>query len=94
MEGTIPETHHNRHKHIHCSICGKSIRSDHMKRHTKTHKDILSLPEEEARQELRNRHEVQMQRDEKRQKLEEIAQQEGIPVTVCADTTTPSTFRS
>ena len=48
MEGTTPETQINRHKHIHCSIYGKSMRSDHMKRHTKTHKDILSLPEEEA----------------------------------------------
>ena len=89
MEGTTPETQINRHKHIHCSICGKSMRSDHMKRHTKTHKDILSLPEEEARQELRIRHEVQLQREEKRQKLEEIAHQEGIPITLCTDTTTP-----
>ena len=76
MEGTTHETHHNRNKHIRCSICSKSMRSDILKRHTKTHKDILSLPEEEARQELRIRHEVQTQREEKRQKLEEIAQQE------------------
>ena len=33
-----------------------------------------------------------MQREEKRQKLEEITQQERIPVTLCADTTTPSTL--
>ena len=66
------------------------MRSDILKRHTKTHKDILSLPEEEARQELRIRHEVQLQREGKQQKLEEIAQQEGILITLCADTTTPS----
>ena len=58
MEGTIPETQINRHKHIHCSICGKIMRSDNAKRHAKTHKDILSLNEEEARRELRIRHEV------------------------------------
>ena len=90
MEGTTYETHRNRNKHICCSICGKSMRSDILKRHTKTHKDIWSLPEEEARQELRIRHEVQTQREEKRQKLEEIAQQEGIPITLCIDTTTPT----
>ena len=92
MERTTPEIHHNRNKHICCSICGKSMRSDHMKRHTKTHKDILSLPEEEARQELRIRHEVQTQREEKRQKLEEIAQQEGIPITLCNDISTTSSI--
>ena len=46
--------------------------SNNLLRHQRTHKDILSLSEE-ARQELRNRHEVLMQREEKRQKLEEIA---------------------
>ena len=94
MEGTTPETHHNRNKHIHCSVCGKSMRSDNAKRHAKTHKDILTLPEEEARKELRIRHEVQLQREEKRQKLEEIAQQEGIPITLCTDTTTTTSIRS
>ena len=92
MEGTTPETHHNRNKHIHCSVCGKSMRSDNAKRHAKTHKDILTLPEEEARRELRIRHEVQLQREEKRQKLEEIAQQEGIPITLCTDTTTTTSI--
>ena len=92
MEGTTYETHHNRNKHICCSICGKSMRSDILKRHTKTHKDILSLNEEEARRELRIRHEVQLQREEKRQKLEEIAQQEGIPITLCTDISTTPTI--
>ena len=36
------------------------------------------------------RREVHMQREEKRQKLKEIAQQEGIPITLCTDTTTTS----
>ena len=88
MEGTTPETHHNRNKHIHCSVCGKSMRSDNAKRHAKTHKDILTLPEEEARKELRIRRDVQLQREGKRQKLEEIAQQEGIPITLCTDIST------
>ena len=92
MEGTTPETQIDRHKHIRCSICGKNMRSDTLKRHTKKHKDILTLPEEEARKELRSRHEVQLQREEKRQKLEEIAQQEGIPITLCTDISTTPTI--
>ena len=92
METTIErkESRKNGNKNIKCMICSRFIRSDHMKRHTKTHKDILSLGEEEARQELRSRHEVQMQREEKRQKLEEIAQQEGIPANLCTDISTTS----
>ena len=43
------------------------MRSDTLKRHTNTHKDILTLSEEEARKELRSRHEVQLQHEEKRQ---------------------------
>ena len=92
METTIErkESRKNGNKNIKCMVCSRFIRSDHMKRHTKTHKDILSLGEEEARQELRSRHEVQMQREEKRQKLEEIAQQEGIPANLCTDISTTS----
>ena len=92
METTIErkESRKNGNKNIKCVVCSRYIRSDHMKRHTKTHKDILSLGEEEARQELRSRHEVQMQREEKRQKLEEIAQQEGIPANLCTDISTTS----
>ena len=54
--------------------------SDKLKRHSQTHKDILTMSEEEAREELKARHATQLQREEKRQKIEEIAHQEGIPI--------------
>ena len=54
--------------------------SNNLKRHAKTHKDILAMSEEEAREELKARHATQLQREEKRQKIEEIANQEGIPI--------------
>ena len=41
------------------------------------------MTEEEARQELRRRNAVQVQREERRQELIEIAQQENIPISHC-----------
>ena len=40
----------NRNKHIRCSICARSIRSDHVKRHARTHKDMLSMADEDIRE--------------------------------------------
>ena len=56
------------------------MRSDVLHRHSKTHKDLLSLPEEELKEELRVRHAVQLERETKRQRVEEIAHQEGLTV--------------
>ena len=76
---------------VRCKICAKSIRSDNVKRHQRTHKDLLALSEEEAREELRARQEVAVEREQKRQKIEEIANQEGIPLDLCTDVTMSST---
>ena len=46
MEGTTPETQNNRNKHICCSVYGKNMRYDIVKRRAKTHKDSLALNEE------------------------------------------------
>ena len=75
----------DRHKVFRCKVCAKSIRSNNMTRHQRTHKDLLALSEEEAREELRARHEVAVGREQKRQKIEEIAQQEGVPLDLCTD---------
>ena len=75
----------NRHKKVRCNICGKYILSDTLNRHAQTHTDILSMSEEEAREELQTRNKVYMQREERRQKVMEIAQQENIPIADCKD---------
>ena len=75
----------NRNKKVRCSICNRAIRSDNVNRHARTHADILNMSEDEVREELRNRHTDQMQREEKRQKIMEIAQQECIPLIHCTD---------
>ena len=56
------------------------MRSDVLRRHITTHKDLLSLPEEQVKEELRVRHAVQLERETKRQRVEEIAHQEGLTV--------------
>ena len=68
------------HKRSKCTVCGKSMRSDNVKGHMKMHKDLLSLPEEEVKEELRARHATQLEREAKRQQIEEIARGEGLSI--------------
>ena len=82
----------NRNKKVQCKVCGRCIRSDHMKRHSWTHQDILTMPEDEAREELRRRNDNCLEREEKYQKLEEIAQQEEIDISNCIETQPTSTL--
>ena len=72
----------DRHKKIQCRGCGRCIRSNNMKRHERTHQDILLMIEDEAREELRRRNDNFLDREEKYQKLEEITHQEEIYPTV------------
>ena len=64
----------DRHKKVRCLVCGKSMRSDHLKRHTKTHMDLLSMTDDEVRDELK----AELQKEKRLEEIEEIAQQEGI----------------
>ena len=70
----------NRHKTVRCKVCSKSMRSDHLKRHSAKHKDILAMSDDKVREELRARHSAQLLREERQQAVEEIAQQENIPI--------------
>ena len=57
--------------------------SDKLKRHSLIHKDLLALPEEEMKEELRVRHADEVQRTEreaKRQRIEEIVEEEGLTI--------------
>ena len=82
----------NGNKQVRCSVCSQCIHSDHLKRHARTHKDILTMNDDEVREELRARHAAQIYREERRQELEEIAQQEGVPIIHCTDVTPSSTL--
>ena len=81
--------HKNRNKKVQCMICSRCIRSDHLKRHAHTHKDLFTMTEDEVREELQKRKSSHLQREANRQKVIEIAQQENIPIECCNDTTVP-----
>ena len=56
------------------------MRSDNIKRHENTHKDIFTMSEDEQREELRARNEARMLREEQTKKLLMIVQQEQITI--------------
>ena len=70
----------NRNSSAQCTVCKKWMRSDKVKRHVKTHKDLLSLPAEEIKEELRSRHAIEKEREVKQQQITTIALEEGLPI--------------
>ena len=76
MESKIQD----RHRNVLCDVCNKSMRSDHLKRHKKTHKDLLSLPDNEIKEELKTRKEIKKKQEEKIRKIEEIAKENDLAI--------------
>ena len=68
------------------------MRSDNVKRHAQSHKDILAMNNDEVRDELRARHATDLHREERRQTIEEIAIQENIPISHVAASPATSTL--
>ena len=86
------KSHKNGNKQVRYSVCSKCIRSDNLKRHARTHKDILTMNDDEVREQLRACHAAQIYCEERREELEEITQQEGVPIIHCTDVTPSSTL--
>ena len=70
----------DRHKKVECDVCSKLMRSDNLKRHKQTHRDLLSLPVNEIKNELETRQEIKKKREEKIQKIEEIAKENNLAI--------------
>ena len=70
----------SRHRKAECNVCGKLMRSDHLKRHKQTHKDLLSLTDDEIKNELQPRQEIKEKREEKIQKIKEIARENNLSI--------------
>ena len=68
------------HRQRQCSICKRWMRSDKLKGHSQVHKDLLDLPEDQLADELRARHDVQQEKEEKRQQVVETAQSLGLAI--------------
>ena len=45
-----------------------------------THTDLLEMPEDQLKEELRSRHAAQVEREAKQQQIKEIAEEEGLPI--------------
>ena len=70
----------DRHKKVECDVCNKLMRSDHLKRHKQTHRDLLSLPVNEIKNELETRQEIKKKQEERIQKIEEIAKENNLAI--------------
>ncbi len=70
----------NQHKQIQCEVCEKWMRKDKLKSHSNVHKDLLDLPEEEIKTELKRRHDEKEERKEKRQKVIAIAEKLNVSI--------------
>ena len=73
-----------------CEVCEKWMRSDKLGRHSAIHKDLLNLPEEEIKVELKRRHVEKVERTEKRKKVIAIAENLNVSIPqelmlTCAD---------
>ena len=71
MEAKIQD----RHRKVECDVCNKRMRSDHLKRHKKIHKDLLSHPDNGIKDELKSRQEFKKKQEEKIQKVAKIARE-------------------
>ena len=72
-----------RHRKVTCLVCGKCMRSDKVKAHSLTHKDLTSLTEEEIKKELKVRHAQRLERESQAEKLrliKKIALQEEVSI--------------
>ena len=70
----------NRNRKAACDVCNKLMRSDHLKRHKQTHKDLLSLPDNEIKNELKARQEIKKRQEEKIRKIQEIARENNLAI--------------
>ena len=59
------------HRQRQCTICKKWMRSNNLKGHMKVHKDLLDLSDDQLEEELRARHDIQQEREAKRQRIVE-----------------------
>ena len=69
----------DRHVQVECAVCFKKMRSDHLKRHMKKHRDLYSLEENDMREEIQERKRRYENRLERIRLVKEIAQQEEAP---------------
>ena len=83
MEGSRSR---NRNKMFQCKICDKSVRSDNLRRHLRTHKNLMTASTKESCEEIRARYMATLERGEKQKEV----CQEGVPSDSCTEATSSS----
>ena len=73
----------NRNKQVDCKVCHRKMRSDAFKRHMFTHQKIITLEEDEMREEIRRRKQERDTGEERRRIARRIADEEGISLEDC-----------
>ena len=73
----------DRHKQAECKVCCRKMRSDNLTRHMKTHQKLLTVEENDMREEIRRRNQLRYTREEQER-------EEGLPPSEYCDT--PSTI--
>jgi len=67
----------NRNKTVECRVCLRVMKSDKLKRHMKTHRDIFHLDDDEVRSEIKRRKKIYETNEERIQYVKKIADEEG-----------------
>ena len=70
----------DRHGQVGCTVCFRMMRSDHLKRHMRRHRDLYSLDENGMREEIKERKRKYEDREERKRLVLEIVQQENAPL--------------
>ena len=68
----------NQHAKVKCIVCKKYMRFDNLKRHMRNHKDLFELSDEALKEELKIRHKLQIENEEKRKRVVDVAQSLGV----------------
>ena len=78
----------DRRKQVECRVCLHIMRSDHLKRHMLQHRELHTLDVDEIREEIKRRKKLREIREDQRQLVRRIAEEEGLPLEYC-DIETP-----
>ena len=78
----------NRNKEVGCKICLRKMRSDNLKRHMLKHCELHTLGEDEIRHKIKRRKKLREIKEERKQLVRNIADEEGLSPEYC-DIETP-----
>jgi len=77
IEINIKARSKDRHRTIECAICLQKMKSDKLKRHMKTHRDIHHLEDTELRNEIKRRKKIHEMNEERMLYVKKVSEEEG-----------------